>query len=200
MEKGFTLWFTGPSGSGKTTLANEVEGILLERGLKVEVLNGDDTRVYLARELGFSPEDCDAHVRRVGYVCNLLARNGVAAIAALIAPGRAAREENRRELGRYVEVYCKCPVEVLAQRDTKGLYKKSASGEVQNLAGTSSPYEEPEKPEVVVETDKESVEDGAMRVIRTLEVLGYVPKVEGDDYSSDEEAQIRDRLSALGYI
>ena len=200
MEKGFTLWFTGPSGSGKTTLANEVEGILLERGLKAEVLDGDETRAQLCGELGFSPEDCAEHVRRAGYVCGLLTRNGVAAIAALIAPSAESREENRRAIGRYVEVYCKCPLETLAQRDTKGLYRKARSGEIQNLAGTSSPYEEPQKPEVVVETDKETVEDGAARVIRTLEILGYIPTVAGEDYSSEEEAQIRDRLATLGYI
>ncbi len=121
MTKGFTLWFTGLSGSGKTTLSREVEGELLERGMKVEVLDGDVVRTNLSKGLGFSKEDRDTNIRRIGFVCNLLTRNDVVAIAAAVSPYREVREENRRLIGRFVEVYCKCPLPICESRDVKGL-------------------------------------------------------------------------------
>lgn len=200
MQKGFTLWFTGLSGSGKTTLAHEVEGILLERGLKVEVLDGDVVRQNLSKGLGFSKEDRDTNIRRIGFVCNLLTRNDVIAIAAAISPYRDIRNENRNLIGKYVEVYCKCPIEVLIERDPKGLYKKALRGEIKGFTGVDDPYEPPEDAEIVCETDKESVEESVSKIIKTLEILGYVPAVEGEEYSPEEEEKIRTRLKDLGYI
>ena len=137
MAKGFTLWFTGLSDSGKSTLAREVEGILLERGLPVEVLDGDIIRTNLSKGLGFSKEDRDTNIRRIGFVCNLLTRNGVIAVAAAIAPYAAVRAENRKLIGRYVEVFCDCPLEVLIERDVKGLYKKALAGEIPGVTKSS---------------------------------------------------------------
>ena len=201
MAKGFTLWFTGLSGSGKSTLAREIEGALLERGMNVETLDGDIIRTNLSKGLGFSKEDRDTNIRRIGFVCNLLTRNDVITIVAAIAPYQSVRDENRKLIGRYVEVYTKCPIDVLKERDPKGLYEKALKGEIKNFTGVNDPYEEPEKPEIMVETDKESVEQSASKILYTLEVLGYIPKVEGaSDYSQEEEEEIKNRLQALGYI
>jgi adenylylsulfate kinase len=201
VAKGFTLWFTGLSGSGKSTLAREVEGALLERGLKVEVLDGDVVRMNLSKGLGFSKEDRDINIRRIGFVCNLLTRNDVVAIAAAISPYRAIRDENRRLIGRFVEVYCKCPLDVCESRDAKGLYRKARAGEIKNFTGISDPYEEPEKPEVVVHTDMETVQESAGKILRTLELISYIPSSgEETEYTPEEEEQIKERLKALGYI
>ena len=198
--KGFTLWFTGLSGSGKSTLARAVEGVLLERGLSVEVLDGDEVRENLSKGLGFSKEDRDTNIRRIGYVCKLLSRNGAVAIAAAISPYKAIRDEVRASMDRFVEVYVECSIEKLTERDVKGLYKKAIAGEIKNFTGISDPYEAPEKPEVVVNSETETEEESANKIIATLEVLGYIPKVEGSDYSSEEEDAIKSRLSDLGYI
>jgi adenylyl-sulfate kinase len=201
VAKGFTIWFTGLSGSGKSTLAREVEGALLERGLKVEVLDGDVVRMNLSKGLGFSKEDRDINIRRIGFVCNLLTRNDVVAIAAAISPYRAIRDENRRLIGRFVEVYCKCPLEICESRDTKGLYKMARAGEIKNFTGISDPYEEPEKPEVVVHTDKETVQESAGKILRALQLISYIPSSgEEIEYTPEEEEQIEERLKALGYL
>jgi adenylyl-sulfate kinase len=200
MIKGFTIWFTGLSGSGKTTLAKEVEGILLERGMKVEVLDGDVVRQNLSKGLGFSKEDRDINIRRIGFVCNLLTRNDVVAIGAAISPYRVIRNENRQLIGRFVEVYCKCPIEVLAKRDPKGLYYKAMKGELKNFTGIDDPYEEPLNPEVIVNTDTELVDQSVKKIIKTVEILGYVPQDLGSDYNSEEETKIKQRLQDLGYI
>jgi adenylyl-sulfate kinase len=198
--KGFTLWFTGLSGSGKSTLARKVEEVLLERGMRVEVLDGDIIRTNLSRGLGYSKEDRDTNIRRIGFVCNLLTRNDVVAIAAAIAPYDEIRKENRRQIGSYVEVYCKCPMEELVKRDVKGLYGKALKGEIQNFTGVSDPYEEPLDAEVVVETDKETEEESAAKIVRTLEITGYIPADQTSDYSEEEEEEIKARLKDLGYI
>jgi adenylyl-sulfate kinase len=198
--KGFTLWFTGLSGSGKSTLAQECEAILLERGFKVEVLDGDVVRTNLSKGLGYSKEDRDTNIRRIGWVCHLLTRNEVVAIAAAISPYEAVREENRRLIGRFVCVYCECPIPVLKDRDPKGLYEKALRGEIKNFTGIDDPYEPPAKPEVVVHTGAEKVEDSVAKIIKTLEILGYVPAVAGDEYSPQEEAKIKQRLQDLGYV
>jgi len=201
VSKGFTLWFTGLSGAGKSTLAQAVADELLERGMKVEILDGDVVRTNLSKGLGFSKEDRDINIRRIGFVCHLLTRNDVVAIAAAISPYREIRDENRRLVGRFVEVYCKCPMETLRERDVKGLYAKAEAGEIPNFTGVSDPYEEPLNPEVVVETDLETVEESAAKIIRTLELMGYIPVSEADaDYTEDEEEKIKERLKALGYI
>ena len=147
-HEGFTLWFTGLSGSGKTTLARMVERELRARGMKVEVLDGDVIRQNLSQGLGFSKEDRDTNIRRIGFVCQLLTRNGVVAIASAISPYREVRDENRRRIGRFVEVYVEAPLEVLMERDVKGLYKKALAGEIPNFTGISDPYEPPLNPEI----------------------------------------------------
>lgn len=134
MERGFVVWFTGPSGSGKSTLACALESLLRERGLKVEVLDGDVVRTNLSKGPGFSKQDRDTNIRRIGFVCKLLARNAVAAIAAAISPYREVRDEDRREIGDFVEVYVKCFLDVLVERDAKGLYTKALRGEIQGLS------------------------------------------------------------------
>src|ERR1043165_1939536 len=170
-QKGFTLWFTGLSGAGKTTLARLVETELRNRGHKVEVLDGDVVRTNLSKGLGFSKEDRDTNIRRIGFVCNLLTRNEVVAIAAAISPYRDIRDEVRRDIGAFVEVFVKCPINVLAERDGKVLYKKAIAGEIKHFTGIDDPYEAPEAPEVVVETDNETAEESAARILARLEAL-----------------------------
>ena len=198
--KGFTLWFTGMSGAGKSTLARMVEKELLNRGMKVEVLDGDIVRTNLSKGLGFSKEDRDENIRRIGFVCQLLTRNDVVAIAAAISPYREIRDENRKKIGRFVEVFVKCPVEKLIERDVKGLYKKALSGEIKNFTGISDPYEEPLNPEIVVETDKETVEESFNKIISTLEDMGYIPRLDDEGYSEEDEEKIKERLESLGYL
>ena len=201
MAKGFTVWFTGMSGSGKSTLAEKLQPELLERGLNVEILDGDIIRTNLSKGLGFSAEDRDINIRRVGFVCNLLTRNGVAAIAACISPYTAIRDENRAMIGNFVEVYCQAPIEKLIERDPKGLYKKALAGEIKGFTGIDDPYEEPEKAEVIVHTAEESVDDSLAKILKTLELMGYIPAAEGgSEYSEAEEEEIKKRLSDLGYI
>ena len=200
MEKGFTVWFTGLSCSGKTTVSQGVAKELRKRGLKVEVLDGDVVRTNLSKGLGFSKEDRDTNIKRIGFVCKLLSRNGVVAIGAAISPYREIRDYNRQEIGDFVEVYCKCSLDVCIQRDVKGLYKKALAGEISNYTGISDPYEEPLNPEVVVETDKEAEEESVRKVIRKLEELRYIRPAEATEYSEEEEEKIKQRLADLGYL
>ena len=200
MNNGFTLWFTGLPCSGKTTVSELVAQELLERGLKVEILDGDVVRQNLSKELGFSKQDRDRHIRRIGFVSKLLSRNGVAVIAAFVSPYLAIRDELRQDIENFVEVYVKCPVEICMERDVKGMYKKALAGEIKNFTGISDPYEEPEYPEIVIETDKETPEESAQKVLDTLEEFGYIPQAEDATYSEEEEEQVKSRLKALGYI
>lgn len=174
---GFTLWFTGLSGSGKTTLARQVGRELRARGLKVEVLDGDVVRQNLSKGLGFSKEDRDTNIRRIGFVCNLLSRNGVIAIVAAISPYRAVRDEVRasQDTGRFVEVFLDCPIELLMKRDVKGLYQKALTGTIENFTGVSDPYEPPENPEIALHTDQETEEESVTKILAWLEERGYVP-------------------------
>jgi adenylyl-sulfate kinase len=173
-ESGFTIWFTGLSGAGKTTIAHQLDQVLRERGHKVEMLDGDVVRTHLSKGLGFSKEDRDTNIRRIGFVCHLLSRNGVVAIASAISPYRDIRDEVRAEIGDFVEVYVKCPLEVLTERDVKGLYAKAIKGEIPNFTGVSDPYEEPLNAEVVLETDKETEAESLAKLIAKLEELGYL--------------------------
>jgi adenylyl-sulfate kinase len=174
VERGFVVWFTGLSGAGKSTLAQRLESVLRERGLKVEVLDGDVVRTNLSKGLGFSKEDRDINIRRIGFVCQLLARNGVAAIAAAISPYREIRDEVRQQIDDFVEVYVKCPLDVLKERDVKGLYSRAQRGELPNFSGISDPYEEPLNPEVTVETDQQTVEESLAALLARLEELEYL--------------------------
>jgi adenylyl-sulfate kinase len=203
LQKGFTLWFTGLSGSGKTTLALAVEGVLRQRGLKVEMLDGDVVRTNLSEGLGFSKEDRDTNIKRIGFVCKLLTQNGVAAIGSAISPYREVRDFIRQDIGDFVEVYCQCPLEILVERDVKGLYKKALAGEIANFTGVSDPYEEPLHPEVMVDTGTESPEQSLAKIVSKLEELGYLPTAQTDEagsYTAEEEQILEDRLKALGYL
>ena len=171
---GFVVWFTGLPSAGKSTLAQQLEKALRRRGLGVEVLDGDEVRKRLTKGLGFSKEDRDENIRRITYVAHLLARNGTVAITAAISPYRAIRDEAREEIKRFVEVYVKCPLEVCIQRDVKGLYRRALAGEIPNFTGVSDPYEEPLRPEVTIETDRETPEVGVERILATLEQQGYL--------------------------
>ena len=176
MDEGFTLWFTGLSGAGKSTLANLAAEVLRKRSHRVEVLDGDEVRASLSKGLGFSKEDRDINIRRIGYVSQLLARNGVIAISAAISPYRNIRDEVRRQHHLFFEVYVKCPLETLVERDVKGLYRKALNGDISNFTGVSDPYEAPLNPELVVETDCESREESVAKLIAALESLNYISR------------------------
>jgi adenylyl-sulfate kinase len=174
-RKGFTLWFTGLSGSGKSTLAQFLTPILQERGCNVEVLDGDEVRENLSKGLGFSKEDRDTNIRRIGYVARLLSRNGACAITAAISPYTSVRDEVRSMTeATFVEVYVEAPLAVVEERDTKGLYKKARAGEIKNFTGISDPYEAPENAEVTVHTGSETIEESSARIISYLEEQGLL--------------------------
>jgi adenylyl-sulfate kinase len=178
MSKGFTLWFTGLSGAGKSTLSTPVAERLRQLGHRVEILDGDVVRTNLSKGLTFSKEDRDVNIRRIGFVSNLLSRNGVVAITAAISPYRDVRDEVRQMITNdgagFVEVFVKCPIEVLAERDVKGLYKKALAGEIKNFTGVSDPYEEPLNPEVVIDSSLEKVEDSVEKILARLRELRYL--------------------------
>ncbi len=174
MHKGFTLWFTGMSGAGKSTISEIVFERLRQAGAKVELLDGDIVRTHLSKGLGFSKEDRDTNVRRIGFVSELLTRNGVIALVAAISPYRSVREEVRANIGAFVEVYVHCPIEVLAERDVKGLYKKALAGEIASFTGVSDPYEPPANPEVTIDSSTEKIEESVEKVWRKLTEMGYI--------------------------
>jgi adenylylsulfate kinase len=173
-QRGFTLWFTGLSGAGKTTVAEIVEHELKERGRRVEVLDGDIVRTNLSRGLGFSRDDRNINVLRIGFVANLLTRNGVAVIVSAISPYKEARDQVRRRIIDFVEVFVDVPLEVAAERDVKGLYKKAFAGEIEGFTGVSDPYEPPVAPDLVLKTDEETPQESAHKVIEKLEFFGYL--------------------------
>ncbi len=176
LGRGFVVWFTGLSGAGKSTLSVPIASRLRDAGHRVEILDGDEVRTHLSKGLGFSKEDRDTNIRRIGFVAELLARNGVVAITAAISPYREIRDEVRAKVTRhragFFEVYVECPIEVLAERDVKGLYKKAIAGEVKNFTGVSDPYEPPLTPEVTVRTDREKVDESVERIMAALRSQG----------------------------
>ena len=196
-NKGFTLWFTGLSGAGKSTLSEAIEHRLKASGQKVEVLDGDVVRTHLSKGLGFSREDRDTNIKRIAFVCGLLTRNDVICISAAISPYRETRQWARDHIGDFVEVYVKCPIEVCRQRDVKGLYKLVDEGKIKGFTGVDDPYEEPEHPELIVETDRETIEESVERIFARLEDLGYL---EPEDLHEDDARVVTDRLTALGYL
>ena len=170
------LWFTGLSGSGKSTLTAMVSAELRRRGLHVETLDGDEIRKHLSRGLGFSRDDRDENIRRIGFVAKLVARSGACAIAAAISPYREVRNEVRRSIDRFCEVYTECPIEVLAARDPKGLYKKALAGEIKHFTGVDDPYEPPQNPEVLLRTDLQTPSQSLENLLARLEELGLIPR------------------------
>jgi adenylyl-sulfate kinase len=169
--EGFTLWLTGLSGAGKTTISSLLEGWLRERGARVERLDGDEVRKHLSKGLGFSREDRDENIRRIGYVAQLLCRNNVIVIVAAISPYRTVREELRLAISAFVEVHVDCPMDVLIARDSKGLYQKALRGEIEHFTGISDPYEPPLHPELVIDSSTETPEESAIRVWNKLKDL-----------------------------
>jgi adenylyl-sulfate kinase len=174
MDTGFTLWFTGMSGSGKSTVSRMLADRLREMGARVEVIDGDVVRTQLCRGLGFSREDREENIRRIGFLCELLSRNGVIAIAAAISPYRAGRDEARSRIAKFVEIYMRCPLDILIERDVKGLYRKAIAGEIPQFTGISDPYEPPAAPEVTIDSSVESPEDSVARILCRLEQLGLI--------------------------
>ncbi|TAG97218.1 MAG: adenylyl-sulfate kinase [Oscillatoriales cyanobacterium] len=174
MEKGFILWFTGLSGSGKTTISKALEPELKARGCKVEILDGDVVRTNLSKGLGFSKADRDINILRIGFVANLLSRNGVVAITAAISPYQAIRDEVRAMESNFVEVYVKAPLEVCEGRDVKGMYAKARKGQIKGFTGIDDPYEEPINPEIICYTDQESLQESVTKILGKLEELGYI--------------------------
>ena len=184
-QQGFTVWFTGLSGSGKSTIAEMLYHEFQARGIKTEILDGDVVRQNLSKGLGFSKEDRDTNILRIGFVADLLTRNGVATICCPISPYKATRDANRELIGDFVEVYVHATVEeIAAHRDPKGLYKKALAGEITGFTGVDDPYEVPENPELVVDTMVETPEESLQKVLTRLVELGYLEDdtvmVEGD--------------------
>jgi adenylyl-sulfate kinase len=177
-HQGFTIWFTGMSGTGKSTLTGYLEKEFRRRNFKVEVLDGDEVREHLSKGLTFSKEDRDTNVRRIGWLCSLLSRNGVITIAAAISPYEAVRQECRalieKDGSAFFEIYTRAPLETLATRDVKGLYKRALAGEIPNFTGVSDPYEAPQNPDVTVDSSQENVEDSVARILSLLEERGLI--------------------------
>ncbi len=177
-QKAFTLWFTGLSRSGKSTLAAEVEKRLYERGCLTFILDGDNIRHGLNRNLRFSPEDREENIRRIGEVAHLFSQAGIINMAAFISPYRSDRKKARdlAKEGEFIEVFCRCSLEACEKRDTKGVYKKARAGEISEFTGISAPYEEPENPEITVHTDRETIEEDVNKIISYLEKNGFLEK------------------------
>lgn len=173
-QKGVTVWFTGLSGAGKTTISRAVEEKLRAQSLKIEILDGDIVRTNLTKGLGFSREDRDENIRRIGFVSHLLTRNGVLVLVSAISPYRSTRQEVRERIGNFVEVYVNAPLSVCEERDVKGLYKRARAGEIANFTGISDPYEPPENPEITCNTDAEALEESVTKVMNGLAQLGYL--------------------------
>ena len=172
--RGVTVWFTGLPSSGKSTVARILERQFRKWGLKTELLDGDVIRTHLTKGLGFSKEDRDTNIKRLAFVCQLLTRNEVAAIASAISPYRESRDQARRMIGNFVEVFVKTSLAECEKRDVKGLYQKARAGEMKGMTGVDDPYEEPLRPDVVCETEHETPEQSAAKVAAALETLGYL--------------------------
>jgi len=175
MHDGFTVWLTGLSGAGKSTTSQMLAQRLRALGARVEVLDGDVVRTHLSKDLGFSRRDRDENIRRIGFICELLSRNGVIAIAAAISPYRAGRDEVRGRIENFVEIYLECPLPVLIERDGKGLYKEALAGRLPQFTGISDPYEPPLSPEVIIHSDRETPEQSLDIILNELQNLKLLP-------------------------
>jgi len=176
-QRGVTLWFTGLSGAGKTTISQAVAEALRAKGYPLEILDGDIVRQNLTKGLGFSKEDRDENIRRIGFVSHLLTRNGVIVLVSAISPYREIRQEVREKVKDFVEVYVNAPLAVCEERDVKGLYKRARAGEIKAFTGISDPYEPPVNPEIECRTDKEELSESVAKVLHKLQELDYVPSV-----------------------
>jgi adenylylsulfate kinase len=174
MSKGVTVWFTGLPCCGKTTVADKVASLLKEQGRKVERLDGDIVRKSLTSDLGFSKDDRDENIKRVTFVAKLLTRNNVIVLATFVSPYRERRKKTREEIGDFIEVYVKCPLDICIDRDVKGMYEKALKGEIKGFTGINDPYEEPLNPELVLNTDKETVEESVEKVLEKMRELDYL--------------------------
>jgi adenylyl-sulfate kinase len=172
--RGVTVWFTGLPCCGKSTIAEKVAEKLKNKGYRIERLDGDIVRKSLTSDLGFSKKDRDENIKRVTFVATLLTRNDVIVLATFVSPYRERRRKTREEIGSFLEVYVKCPLEMCIKRDVKGMYKKAIKGEIKDFTGISDPYEEPEHPELIIETEKETIEVSTQKVLDKLEELGYL--------------------------
>ena len=179
--QGVTVWFTGLSGAGKSTITGALATELRRRGRPVEVLDGDAVRENLSKGLGFSREDRDTNIRRIGFVAELLTRHGVTVLVAAISPYQQTRDEVRAKIGNFIEVYVSCSLEELVRRDVKGLYRKALAGEIDNFTGVSDPYEPPPAAEVVVDTAAEPVEESVRRVLAAMEAAGHLEAPAGGE-------------------
>ena len=199
-REGFTVWFTGLTGSGKSTLAAMLHDQIVGVGCQCEVLDSGRIRQLLNRSLGFTREEIEANLLRIAYECKLLNRNGVIAVVGAISPYRDVRERIREDVERFIEVYCRCPLEVLMKRDKSDLFERARRGEIEHVAGINAPYEEPLKPEVLLNTDVEPPEACVRRILSTVRILGYLPEATSAAYTTEEEEIIKQRLRDLGYI
>ncbi len=200
MSDAFTIWFTGLSGSGKSTIGLAVGEALRSRGLTVEVLDSGRIRQQLNRTLGFTREEVETNLVRLGYECSLLNRNGVTAIVTAVSPYRDVRDRLREQIGEFVEVHCRCPMEVLEERGVGELFEKARRGEIKHVAGIDAPYEEPLNAEVVLDTDRATAEQSVGKVLAALSQLGRIEGIEQAGYTPREEEMIRNRLKDLGYL
>ena len=192
-REGFVLWFTGLPCSGKSTVADAVGEELKKISLNTERLDGDIVRQGLTKDLGFSKEDRDKNIERVTFVAKLLSRNGVATLVSFVSPYIAKRQHAREETTNFIEVYVKCPVEVCKERDVKGMYAKALKGEIKDFTGVDDPYEEPLNPEIILETDKETIKESAAKVMEALKKMNLLTE-------NGENEIIKERLKSLGYI
>ena len=196
-EKGFTLWFTGLPCSGKTTIADLVAENLKNHGLRVERLDGDIVRQGLTSDLGFSKEDRDKNIERVTFVSKLLSRNQIATIVSFVSPYSNARQSARENTTNFIEIYVKCPIDVCKKRDVKGMYQKAVKGEISNFTGVDDPYQEPERPDLIIESDKESPEESAKGVLDLVKSRGYI--TESKETVSLHENHSRSMVKAFLY-
>jgi len=202
MGNGFTLWFTGMSGAGKSTVSYMVYMEFKRRNLKVELLDGDIIRTNFSQGLGFSKQDRDINVRRIGFISYLLNKNNIISVVAAIAPYKETRYQNSQLLDNYIEVFCDCPLQILEQRDPKGLYAQARTGRIPNFTGISDPYEVPDSPEIVLKTGEEAEKESFNKVISFLEKNEFMPvrsHTEWNNYSDEEERKLRKHLVTLGF-
>ena len=205
MDKGCLIWLTGISASGKSTIGREIEKELRARGERVENLDADEFRQNISPDLGYGPDARDLNTKRLAWIGKLLVRNGVHCIVAAVSPNRSYRDRGRAWVDHFAEVWVKAPLEICQQRDPKGLYAKAAAGKVNDIAGMHYPFEDPENAEVVIDTDRCSIEEATAKVLSRLEELGYIPPAraaagEKDVYTRHDEEEIKNRLRALGYL